>query len=100
MERHLARVDRVVRAVHQRDHDVQHRVAGDDPALERLADALLDGGDELARDTALGDLVLEDDAAAGLAWPHVDLGVTELALFAVLANEPPDPLRRPPDRFL
>ena len=34
----------------ERHADVDHRVAGLDAVLQRLLDALLDGGDELARD--------------------------------------------------
>src|SRR5205807_4610130 len=95
-----ARVDRVVRAVDQRDGDVEHRVAGDDPRLQRFAHALLDRGDELARDAPLRDLVLEDETAASLARAHVHLGVAELALAAGLPDEASDAMRGSLDRFL
>ena len=50
-------VDLVVDAVDQRGPDVHHRVAGQDAVVERLLDALVDGGDVLARDLAADDLV-------------------------------------------
>src|SRR6202011_5106663 len=80
--------------------DVEHRVAGDDARLQCFAHALLDRGDELARDTSLRDLVFEDEAAAALARPHVDLGVAELALAARLPDEAPDSVGRLLDRLL
>ena len=40
LERHLRRVDVVVRPVEERDLDVDDREAGVDARLERLADAL------------------------------------------------------------
>src|SRR2546426_1767074 len=100
LEGHFARVHRVVRAVHQRDDDVDDRVAGDDSGLERLPDPLLDRGDELARDAALGDLVLENEPASGLAWPDVHLGVAELALATRLAHKASDAMGGPLDRLL
>ena len=59
------------------DLDVDHRVAGVDARLERLADALVDRLDVLARDRAADDLVDELVAGALLggsswmtAWPY------------------------------
>ena len=40
LERHLRRVDVVERAVKEGDLDVDHRIAGVEAGLERLADAL------------------------------------------------------------
>ena len=45
LERHFARVDVVVRAVEQRDLDVDDGIAGDDAGLDRLPDALVDRRD-------------------------------------------------------
>ena len=59
LERHLRRVDLVVRAVEERGLDVDHREAGVDARLERLADAGVDRLDVLARDRAADDLVDE-----------------------------------------
>ena len=50
LERHLARVDFVVAAVRQGDGDVDDRIPRQHAGLGRLLDALLDGGDVLARD--------------------------------------------------
>ena len=47
LERHRRAVDVVIAAVGERDFDVDQREAGEDAALARLLDALLDGGDEL-----------------------------------------------------
>src|SRR6185437_3424314 len=60
----------------------------------------LDRGDVLARDAALGDLVLEDEAGAGLPGPDVDLGVAELTLATRLPDEPSDTVRGTADRLL
>src|SRR5205823_12900098 len=83
-----------------RDDDVDPGIPGHDAAVQRLADSLLDGRDVLARDAALRDLVLEREPRALLARPHVDHGVTELALAAGLADEPPDAMRGLLDRLL
>src|SRR6185312_12295778 len=55
----------VVLAVHERDADVHHRVAGLDAGLQRLLDALLDRRDELRRDRAALDSVDEVEALPG-----------------------------------
>ena len=44
LERHLRRVDLVIRAVGQPHLDVDHRIPGEDAGVHGLADALLDGG--------------------------------------------------------
>ena len=51
-------------AVYERDLDVEHRVAGHDARLERLAGAVLDGGYVFLGDGAAHDLILEDEARA------------------------------------
>ena len=67
-----ARVDLVVAAVGEADLAVDQRVAGEDAAAHRLADALLDRGDELLGDDAADDVVLEDEARAALGRLDVD----------------------------
>ena len=62
LERHFARVDVVVRAVHQLDLHVDHRIAGQHAVLQRFLDSLLDRADELTRNHAADDLVLEHEA--------------------------------------
>ena len=87
LERHLGRVDLVVRPVEQRHLDVDDRVPGVDPGLELLADALVDGLDVLARDRPADDLVDELVARALLGRLELDDGVAVLALAAGLADE-------------
>ena len=77
----------MVRTVDQLDLDVDDRVAGDDAGLERLLDALVDGGDVLLRDDATDDGVLELVALALLVRLDVDDGVAVLAAAAGLADE-------------
>ena len=60
------------------------RVAGEDAAAHRLADALLDRGDELLRDDAADDVVLEDEALAALGRLDLDDDVAVLAVAAGL----------------
>ena len=66
LERVLVRVDLVVRAEGERDLDVDHRVAGEHAVRQRVLDALLDRGDELARHDAALDRVDELEALARL----------------------------------
>src|SRR5436309_2683566 len=87
LERHLARVHVVVRAVHQLDLHVHHRVAGEDAVLERLLHALLHRADVLAGDRAPDDLVLEHEARRGPAGLEVDHHAAVLATAAGLADE-------------
>src|SRR4029077_15704062 len=100
LERQLTGVDSVVRAVDQRDDDVDDRVTGDDSRLQRCAHALLDRGDELTRDASLRDLVLEHETGATLARPHINLRVTELAFATGLADETTHTMGRLLDGFL
>src|SRR5215218_200347 len=76
----------VVLAIHERDADVDHRVAGLDARVERLLDALLDGRDELRRDRPALDSVDEVETLAG-GRLHVDVDDAVLARAAGLAHE-------------
>src|SRR5215213_8404157 len=93
VERALVGVDLVVRAEDELDLDVHQLVAGEEAALHRVADALLDGLDELARDGAARDLVLEDEALARRGR-DLQLGVAVLAPAARLALVALDALGR------
>src|SRR5215208_5813080 len=77
LEGDLRRVGVVVLAVGQRDAHVDHRVAGAHAGLQRLLDALLDGGDVLGRDRAALDLVDEVEA---LARRRLDVDVDDAVL--------------------
>ena len=77
----------MVGTVDQLDLDVDDRVAGNDAVLQRLLDALIDGGDVLLRDDATDDGVLELVALALLVRLDVDDGVAVLAAAAGLADE-------------
>src|SRR5215218_6986509 len=59
LERHLGRVDLVVRTVDQLDPHIYHGVACDNAGIQRLLDALVNAGDVLPRDDAADDLVVE-----------------------------------------
>ena len=85
LERGARRVDVVVAAVEQRRLDVDDRVAGEDAAAHRVADALLDRGDELLRDDAADDVVLEHVAGAGLARADLEPDVAVHAVAAASA---------------
>ena len=76
----------MVAAVDERDLDVDEREAGEDAAVARLADALLDGRDELLRDDAADDLVVEDEARAALVRLDAQLDVAVLAVAAGLLD--------------
>src|SRR5690606_10242886 len=89
LERHLARVDLVVRTIDQLDLHVDHRVPGEDAVLHRLLDPLLDGPDVLLRDHAADDLVLEDQPRTGLGRTDVDHHVAVLAAPTRLPDELP-----------
>ena len=87
LERHLARVDVVVRAVLEDDADVDDGIAGEDPRLHRLLNAEVDCRDVLARDLAADDLVDELVAVPRLCGLEVDDDVAVLAAAAGLADE-------------
>src|SRR5262249_49966776 len=87
LERHLARVDVVVRPLDELDPDVDEGVAADDARLRRLLDAQVDRRDVLPRDLPADDLVDELVPRALLARLEVDHGVAVLAAAARLADE-------------
>ena len=76
----------MVLAVHERDPDVDHRVAGAHAGLQRLFDALLDRGNELAGHRAAPDLRDEVEALAGRGL-DVDVDDAVLARATGLAHE-------------
>src|SRR3954454_23507058 len=88
LERPLARVDLVVRAVDQLDLHVDDGIAGEDAAAHCLLDALVDRLDVLLRDLPADDLVDELVALARLLREQVDDSVAVLARAAGLADEP------------
>src|SRR2546425_7322644 len=92
LERHLRRVDVVVRAVGEPDLDVHHRVAGEHAGVERLADTLLDGGNVLPRYRAADDLVLELEALPRVGL-DLEVDVAVLAAAARLSHVAPLRLR-------
>src|SRR5262249_10539166 len=85
LERALARVDLVVRAVDQLDLDVDHRVAGDDARAHRFLDALVDSGDVLLGHAAADDLV-DELVALGRVRVEVDDDVAVLPRAARLTD--------------
>src|SRR6185436_11823436 len=87
LERHFAGVDVVVGAVDELRLHIDHRISGEHSALESFAHALLGRLDELTRNYAADDLVLEDKAFALLGGLDVDHNVSVLTLTARLANE-------------
>src|SRR5947209_4359842 len=84
VERALVGVNLVVRAEDELDAYVNQLVAGEEAALHRVVDALLGRLDELARDDAARDLVLEDEALAG---GRLDLQL-DVAVLAAAAGLP------------
>src|SRR4028118_596260 len=86
LERHLGRVDVVVRPVDEFDLDVHDREAGHDTAIHRALDALVHARDVLPGDHTADDLVFELVALL-LVVLHVDDGVAVLAAATGLAHE-------------
>ena len=84
LERQLVAVDGVERAVVHGRLEVDDRVAGQVAAQPRVLDALLDGGNELPRNRAAEDVVLEHEVCAARQRLHPDLAVAELAVAAGL----------------
>ncbi len=70
----------MVRAVHERRHEVDDRVAGQHALGHCLAQALLDGGDVLLWHDATDDLVSELEAGAHLGGGELDDDVPVLAV--------------------
>jgi len=75
LEGQLGRVYRVMLPIHKLHTDVDDRISSFNAGLQRLADAVLDCRDELARHSAADDLVLERDAAAAFQRLDVKLDV-------------------------
>ena len=91
LEGHLVGVDGVIGALVDGDLHVDHGEAGQDAIAHGLLDALVDGGDEAARDVAAHDLVnkLVASARVGLhAQPAVSVlaGAAGLLLVATLGR--------------
>src|SRR5262245_43651577 len=84
LERHVGRVHVVVGAVVEGDLHVHHGVAREDPLLHAIAHALLDRGDEVARDGPAEDVVDELEATAARHGLDADPGVPVLAAAAGL----------------
>ncbi len=99
LEGHLRGVDVVEAAVVQSDLHVDDGIAGQDPAIQGLADALLDGLDVLLGDRSALDGVLEDEALSG-GRLELDLGVPVLAAAAGLLDVATLALGRLADRLL
>ena len=87
----------MVGAVEERHLDVHHREPGEDPRLERLADARVNRLDVLARDGAADDPVHELVAGALLVGLQLDHGVAVLALATRLPDEAAVAFRRTAD---
>src|ERR671910_1027632 len=87
LERHLGRVDLVVRTVDQLDPDIDHGVANDDAGIQRILDALIHARDVLPRDDAADDLVVELVARLVVVL-GVDDRVAVLATATRLPHEP------------
>ena len=77
----------MVRAVEHGNLDIDHREAGEHARLDGFLDALVDRGDELARNRAALDDVLEHVAAAGRQGLDLEPAVAVLAATAGLAHE-------------
>src|SRR5438094_4015345 len=100
LERDLRRIDLVVRAVDDGRLDVDDGVAGEHARLHRLLDALLDGGDVLARDDAALGAVHELEAATRRQRLEPQHDVAVLSAAARLADELGLVLDGLPDRSL
>src|SRR5687767_15970006 len=79
LERILGGVDAMKRAVVEAHLHVNHGIAGDVPPSHRLDDPLLHRGDELARDGAADDTVLELEARTAGQRGELDPRIAELA---------------------
>src|SRR5829696_2585309 len=99
LERILGGVDTMKRAVAEAHLHVNHGVAGDIPAGHRLDDSLLHRRDELARDGAADDAVLELEARTAGQRGELYPRVAELAPAAGLLLVAALGLGRACDRF-
>src|SRR6185503_2570835 len=80
------RIDLVEAPVIEAGLRVDDGIPGEYSAAHGLPDALLDRWDELLRDDAADDVVIEDEARAARTGLDLDLYVTVLAVTAGLAN--------------
>src|ERR671921_1179451 len=87
LERHLGRVDLVIRTVDQLDPDIDHGVASNDAGIQRILDALIHARDVLPRDDSAHDLVVELVACLVVVL-GVDDRVAVLAPATGLPHEP------------
>src|SRR5207237_3739230 len=87
LERHLAGVDLVVRAVDELDADVDDGIPREHPGFHRFLDAQVDARDVLLRDLPADDLVDKLVAVARVHRGGVDDGVAVLTAAARLADE-------------
>ena len=83
-ERHLTRIDIMIRAVGDGDPEIDDRVTGEVAAHPRVLDPLFDGRHELAWDRAAEDVVDELEIGSARQRLHSDLAVAELAVAAGL----------------
>src|SRR5688572_15331213 len=100
LERHLRRVDVVVRAVVELHLDVDDGVAGEQAPRQQLPHALLDRGDEVPWDDAADDRILELEALAAREGRELDPAVAVLPVAARLTLVLPLCLRGAADRLL
>src|SRR4029079_2835810 len=98
-ERQFVGVHGVIRAVEDRRLEVDHWVAGQEATRACVLDAFLDRRDELARNGATEDVVLELEVAAARQRLDADLAIAELAVAAGLLLVPAVGLGRRGDRF-
>src|SRR5579885_1906209 len=85
LKRHVRRVDVVIAALEHRHLDIDYRVAGEITLDQRVAHALLHRRDELARNRAADDFILEFKAAAAHQRLDAQPAITILAAAAGLA---------------
>src|SRR5690349_21914769 len=84
----------------ERHAEVDDRVAGEDAVRQDFPDTFLHRGDEVPRDHAADDRVLELEALAARERRELDPGVAVLTVAAGLLLVLPLRLRRPLDRLL
>src|SRR5688572_525625 len=99
LERDFGRVHVVVRAIVELHEDSRRRVPGEHAGLQSFLDPLLDRLDELARDRAAADLVVEHEVVPRLGRLQPDLAVSVLAVTTGLPDEAALALRLAGDRL-
>ena len=88
LERHFRGIHSVVAAVVQADLEVHHRASGKEAASRGFLNALVDGGDVVARNRSAHDGVLEHIAGTARQTFHFDPAVAELTATAALLLVP------------